>query len=204
VLVPKALKDTFIAKAREVLIAAYGNENRGDLAAIVNERHYRRLQSLITPGEIRVGEDNLATRRLAPRLLPDADWESLVMQEEIFGPILPVIAYASLDEALKALSALPSPLALYAFSRNRQTLEHIAGSVRSGSICFNDVLKQATNLNLPFGGVGNSGMGRYRGRAGFECFSYQRSVTRRYFCRDFFRLMPPYGDRLEKLRRLLK
>ena len=204
VLVPKALKDTFISKARAVLIAAYGNENRGDLAAIVNERHYRRLQSLITPGEIRVGEDNLATRRLAPRLLPDADWESLVMQEEIFGPILPVIAYASLDEALKALSALPSPLALYAFSRNRQTLEHIAGSVRSGSICFNDVLKQATNLNLPFGGVGNSGMGRYRGRAGFECFSYQRSVTRRYFCRDFFRLMPPYGDRLEKLRRLLK
>ena len=204
VLVPEALKDTFVAKATAILIAAYGSGNSGDLAVIVNQRHYQRLQSLITPGAIRVGEDDPAVRRLAPRLLPDAGWDSSAMQEEIFGPLLPVIAYTSLDEVLARLSRLPAPLALYAFSRDRKTREHIAASVRSGSICFNDILKQATNLNLPFGGVGNSGMGRYRGRAGFECFSYVRSVTRRYFSQDFFNLMPPYGDRLEKLRKILK
>ena len=82
--------------------------------------------------------------------------------------------------------------------------ERVAAKIRSGSICFNDTLKQATNLSLPFGGVGPSGMGRYRGRAGFECFTYARSVTRRYFLRDLFATKPPYGNQLEQLRKILK
>jgi aldehyde dehydrogenase (NAD+) len=156
------------------------------------------------PDEIRIGEDDPDSRRLAPRLLPGANWDSPAMQEEIFGPLLPVIAYRDLDETLARLSRLPSPLALYVFSRNRDLRERVAATVRSGSICFNDALKQATNLDLPFGGVGPSGMGRYRGRAGFECFTYARSVTRRFFFPDPFMAKPPYGKQLDQLRKILK
>jgi len=126
------------------------------------------------------------------------------MEEEIFGPILPVVTYRDLDEALDRLAERPSPLALYAFSRRRETLERIAAAVPSGSVCFNDALKQATNLELPFGGVGRSGMGRYRGRAGFESFTWERAVARRWFCRDPFEIVPPYGDRLKQLRKVLR
>ncbi len=204
VLVPESLKADFLATAREILTASYGEENPDDLACMVSDSHYRRLKGLATPDEIRIGEDDPATRRLAPRLLPDAGWDSLAMQDEIFGPILPVIGYTSLDETLERLSRLPSPLALYVFSRNREVRERVAATIRSGSICFNDTLKQATNLSLPFGGVGPSGMGRYRGRAGFECFTYARSVTRRFFLRDLFATKPPYGKQLEQLRKILK
>jgi aldehyde dehydrogenase (NAD+) len=204
VLVPESLKADFLATAREILTASYGEENPDDLACMVSDSHYRRLRGLATPDEIRIGEDDPATRRLAPRLLPNADWDCPAMEEEIFGPVLPVIGYTSLDETLERLSRLPSPLALYVFSRNREVRERVAATIRSGSICFNDTLKQATNLSLPFGGVGPSGMGRYRGRAGFECFTYARSVTRRFFLRDLFATKPPYGNQLEQLRKILK
>lgn len=204
VLVPESLKADFVSTAREILTASYGPENRGDLAAIVNENHYRRLAGLAMPDEIRIGEDDPDARRLAPRLLPGADWDSPAMQEEIFGPLLPVIGYGNLDEALERLARLPAPLALYVFSRNRALSERVAATVQSGSICFNDALKQATNLDLPFGGVGPSGMGRYRGRAGFECFTYARSVTRRFFFPDPFMAKPPYGNQLDQLRKILK
>lgn len=204
VLVPESLKESFLATAQEMLTASYGEQNRDDLASIVSEAHYRRLEGLSTPEEIRIGDDDPASRRLAPRLLPDVDWDAPAMQEEIFGPLLPVIGYRSLDETLQRLSRLPSPLALYVFSRNCDVRERIAAAIRSGSICFNDALKQATNLGLPFGGVGPSGMGRYRGRAGFECFTYARSVTRRFFLRDFFVAKPPYDNQLDQLRKVLK
>jgi len=204
VLVPESLKADFLATAREILTASYGEENPDDLACMVSDSHYQRLRGLATPDEIRIGEDDPATRRLAPRLLPNADWDCPAMEEEIFGPVLPVIGYTSLDETLERLSRLPSPLALYVFSRNREVRERVAATIRSGSICFNDTLKQATNLSLPFGGVGPSGMGRYRGRAGFECFTYARSVTRRFFLRDLFATKPPYGNQLEQLRKILK
>jgi len=137
-------------------------------------------------------------------MIPHADWDSPVMEEEIFGPILPLVTYQSLEELLARLSALPAPLALYAFSKDSSTLETIAGAVQSGSVCFNDVLKQGTNLNLPFGGVGASGMGRYRGQAGFDNFTYERAVTRRWFSRDFFAVAPPYQGRLKTLRKFMK
>lgn len=204
VLVPESMRETFVRKATERLRASYGCGNPEDLAAIVDDFHYQRLQKLITDDAVCIGSDAPAARHLAPRLLPAADWDTPAMKEEIFGPILPVIGYTTLDGALAKLAKLPAPLALYAFSRQEKTRERIAASLRSGSICFNDALKQATNLNLPFGGVGPSGMGRYRGRSGFEAFSYARAVTRRYFLPDAFLAVPPYGDKLTKLRKFLR
>jgi aldehyde dehydrogenase (NAD+) len=126
------------------------------------------------------------------------------MHEEIFGPVLPVVGYTDLEATLARLAVMPAPLALYAFSGDSATLEHIAGAVPSGSVCFNDAVKQAVNLELPFGGVGASGMGRYRGRAGFETFTWTRSVTRRYWFKDLFLTLPPYGKTLTWMRRWMK
>ncbi len=204
VLVPESMREAFIQKATECLGASYGTGDWRDLAAIINEFHYQRLEKLITDDAICIGRDEPSSRHLAPRLLPTANWDIPAMKEEIFGPILPVIGYSSFDETLERMSQLPAPLALYVFSRSGIIQERIAATLRSGSICFNDALKQATNLNLPFGGIGPSGMGRYRGRTGLETFSYSRSVTKRYFLRDAFRTAPPYGDKLAMLRKFLK
>ncbi len=204
VLIPENLRETFVEKAKNILEEMYGTPAIPDLASIVSHEHYQRLLHLIPEGAIQVGSDDPATCRLAPRLIRNSTWNSPEMQEEIFGPVLPIVGYDKLEDALSEIAARPSPLALYAFSRSRKTLERIATSVRSGSVCFNDALKQATNLNLPFGGVGSSGMGRYRGRAGFEAFTYQRAVTMRYFLKDVFSVKPPYGSLLKTMRKFLK
>lgn len=204
ILVPESLREAFVEKTRALLERVYGTGRPLDLARIVNDGHLQRLLSLCQGKVIRIGEDDLPARLLAPRLLPAARWDDPAMHEEIFGPILPVVGYDDLEEPLARLAEKPAPLALYAFSRDPATLERIAGAIPSGSVCFNDAVKQAVNLQLPFGGVGASGMGRYRGRAGFETFTWERSVTRRYWVKDFFLTLPPYGKTLDWMRRWMK
>lgn len=204
VLVPESIRESFVAKTRTILENVYGTGRPRDLAAIVNETHLARILSLCQGEVVVVGEDDPAARLLAPRLLAAADWDDPAMREEIFGPVLPVVGYTDLGETLARLAARPAPLALYAFSRDAGTLERIAAAVPSGSVCFNDAVKQAVNLELPFGGVGASGMGRYRGRAGFETFTWERPVTRRYWVKDFFLTLPPYGKTLDWMRRWMK
>lgn len=204
ILVPESLREAFVEKTRALLERIYGTGRPLDLARIVNDGHLQRLLSLCQGKVIRIGEDDLPARLLAPRLLPAARWDDPAMHEEIFGPILPVVGYDDLEEPLARLAEKPAPLALYAFSRDPATLERIAGAIPSGSVCFNDAVKQAVNLQLPFGGVGASGMGRYRGRAGFETFTWERSVTRRYWVKDFFLTLPPYGKTLDWMRRWMK
>ncbi len=174
VLVHNSIRHVFVEKLAAVITSHYTESGASDLSRIVSEDHYRRLKKLISGDAIRIGVDDPEALRLVPRILPQSDWSSPAMSEEVFGPILPILGYDSLEEAIERLRSLPSPLALYVFSRNSETLEKISGSIRSGSVCFNDAIKQATNLRLPFGGVGQSGMGRYHGRSGFETFSYER------------------------------
>ncbi len=204
VVIPEELHDDFVEKLKVVLEDYFVDPKAPDLARLVSDSHYERLKKLISDDAIQVGEDDEAKRLLAPRILPRASWDSPAMADEIFGPVLPVICYREIDEALQRLSDLPSPLALYVFSRDKSFQEKIAAAIQSGSIGFNDALKQITVLGLPFGGVGASGMGRYRGKAGFDAFTYARSVTRRYFFKDFFAIKPPYGNQLEKMRKYLK
>lgn len=203
-LVPEELADRFTAQLHKKLKQFFPESPSPDLARIVNTAHFDRLAALLTPDAIREGESDRESRYFAPTLLPNSNWDAPAMQEEIFGPILPVVSYSDLDEALGVVASRPSPLALYAFSRDRDTLEWIAAAVPSGSVCFNDTLKQATNLHLPFGGVGDSGMGRYRGRFGLETFSNRRAYTRRWFTKDPFAIKPPYGNRFESLKKFLK
>lgn len=204
VLVPEAKRKEFIETAREALETFYRDDIESDLATIINEDHYERLSSLCDEEVIRVGEDDRKSLRLAPRLLPGADWSSTAMKEEIFGPVLPVLGYTSLEDTLDTLRNRPDPLALYAFTRSASKRELILRRTRSGSVCFNDAIKQAINLELPFGGVGKSGMGRYRGRHGFYTFTYERAIMRRYFWRDPFVSPPPFGNLIQQLRKIMK
>ena len=204
VLVPEDDREEFVSLTKDQLETCYGSSPGEDLAGIVNDQHYHRLLSLIPEDAIAIGEDDPGQRRIAPRLIPNADWDAPVMKNEIFGPILPIIGYESLDEALEKMRHLPDPLALYCFSESDATREKVAGSMRSGAVCFNDVGKPTLNFNLPFGGVGPSGHGRYHGQAGFLNFTYARSYVHRSFVRDPFLILPPYKGRLSFVKRFLK
>ena len=175
-----------------------------EMATIINERHYQRLLDLLGGREIRKGEDDRGRLHLAPRILPEADWGDRAMREEIFGPVLPVVGLKNTGELIDRLKGYASPLALYVFTRDEEFVAAVMAGIRSGSVCVNDTMKQASNLNLPFGGVGDSGHGRYRGRAGVESFSYERSVTKRYFLKDWFEMLPPRAGKTAFLKRWLK
>ncbi|WLT39987.1 aldehyde dehydrogenase family protein [Synechocystis sp. B12] len=120
----------------------------------------------------------------------DPDLNSPLMQEEIFDPILPILTYQSLSEAIDFINIKPKPLALYFFSNNRQKQEKILQSTSSGSVCLNDILLHLTVTDLPFGGVGESGMGRYHGKATFDTFSNYKSILRRPFLGKLISAIP--------------
>lgn len=198
--VHESVRDEFTRRLIDHLRQTY--RDPADLARIVHRRRYDHLLALAGDDAPPIGEDDPEALRLAPRVV-SADWSHPSMREELFGPILPVVGFRETGELIGRLRGMPAPLALYLFSRNRALEQELLDAVPSGSVCLNDVMKQAINPHLPFGGVGRSGYGRYRGRFGFETFSQQRAVTRRYFVPDLFRASPPYGDLLKKLRRWL-
>ncbi|MGB2350820.1 MAG: aldehyde dehydrogenase family protein [Akkermansiaceae bacterium] len=176
-----------------------------EMARVVNERHYARLVGLIPESAIKFGEDDELQLRLAPRLLPHVSWEDEVMQSEIFGPLLPVLTYTDYEDLLSHLRSYGSPLALYIFSQDVDMQERLMRDIASGGVCINDTMKQGSNLDIPFGGVGDSGYGRYRGKAGVHAFSYERAVvTKPIWGPDWFELTPPYGDKLNWLKRFLR
>jgi aldehyde dehydrogenase (NAD+) len=179
-----------------------------DLGAIVNPAQFERLQGLLEGarqrGQVLVGgRCDPARRRLEPTLVAVASADDPLMQEEIFGPILPVLTVAGLEEALAQVRQRPKPLALYLFSNDPSAQRRTLETTSSGGVCFNDVVMQAGAAELPFGGVGESGMGTYHGRAGFLTFSHQRSVLQRLFWLDVPFRYPPYAGKLGLVKRLL-
>jgi aldehyde dehydrogenase (NAD+) len=148
------------------------------------------------------GQAARAQRYIAPTILEDTGWDAAVMQEEIFGPILPVLEFEHLDAAIETLQARPKPLALYYFSQDRARQDEVLRRLPSGGACINDTFGQFLNLRLPFGGVGDSGMGAYHGKAGFDTFSHARGVVRRATWADPGTRYPPYKTPLAVLRRI--
>jgi aldehyde dehydrogenase (NAD+) len=202
VVVHQSVKDSLISAFERVMESAAWNE---EMAHIINDRHYDRLLKLLVGAEIKQGEDDREKLRLAPRILTQASWGDAVMEEEIFGPILPVLEYSDPADLIQRLSGYGSPLALYLFSKDDGFQQLMMDSIRSGGVCINDTMKQGSQLHTPFGGVGESGYGRYRGRAGVEALSYQRTVFKRAaWASELFELMPPYGEKLSWLKRFLR
>ena len=184
-----------------------------DLGAIVNQAQFDRLEGLLAGAKARGqvlagGRSDRARLRIEPTLVeldgvaPEGANDPL-MQEEIFGPILPVITIAGLEAGLQQVRSRPKPLALYLFSNDKAAQRRTLQTTSSGSVCFNDVVMQAGATALPFGGVGESGLGTYHGRAGFLTFSHQRSVLERPFWLDLPFRYPPYKGKLGLVKRLL-
>lgn len=207
VLVADDVLDAFVTAMKQVLREFYGDDpaRSPDYGRIINRAHFDRLISYLPDGKIAHGsQHNVKDYFIAPTILTDVDVESSVMQEEIFGPILPVLGFHKLGEALDALRARPTPLALYLFTRNQETERHVLEVARSGGACVNDVVSHTIGTGLPFGGLGESGMGSYHGRAGFDAFSHHRTVLRRATWLDLPFRYPPQKLQLNRLKQAMR
>tara|TARA_B100001063_G_scaffold162452_1_gene151600 strand:- start:255 stop:1604 length:1350 start_codon:yes stop_codon:yes gene_type:complete len=189
--------------------AMYGSQplHSEQLACIVNTRQFERLEALLEQArrEERIligGEINREQRRIAPTVIRVADRNDPLMADELFGPLLPVLPLNDLNNALAEIRRGPKPLALYLFGGTERQQQLVIETTSSGGVCLNDVVMQAGVPDLPFGGVGGSGMGSYHGKAGFETFSHSKAVLRRPFRFDFKLRYPPYALDLKLLRKL--
>ncbi|MEX1323062.1 MAG: aldehyde dehydrogenase family protein [Synechococcaceae cyanobacterium] len=210
VLVEAPLRDPLVRALTMELQRFHGPDplQSEDLGAIVNQAQYERLTRLLTGARERGqllhgGRCDPARRRIEPTLLAVTSADDPLMQEELFGPLLPIVPVAHLEEALDQVRRRPKPLALYLFSNSREAQRRTLETTSSGGVCFNDVVMQAGTSQLGFGGVGASGMGRYHGEAGFLTFSHLRSVLRRPFWLDLPLRYPPYAGKLALVERLL-
>ncbi|MFM6072214.1 MAG: aldehyde dehydrogenase family protein, partial [Dolichospermum sp.] len=140
---------------------------------------------------------------IAPTLLENVFLEDQVMQEEIFGPILPIIEYTDINEAISLIISRPKPLALYLFSENKDLQKRILQETSSGGVCINDTVMQVGVSSLPFGGVGDSGMGSYHGKAGFDTFSHYKSVLENFLPWDINWRYAPYQGKISLLKRIV-
>jgi aldehyde dehydrogenase (NAD+) len=204
-LVDRRIKSALLDELKTAIGQLYGNDpaQSSDYARIVSDKHFDRLTTLLKDGNVLIGgETDSTTRYIAPTVLDQVAWADSVMQEEIFGPILPVLEYERIEEAIEQINASPKPLALYLFSRNPALQQRILQSTSSGGVAINDTVMQSAVTTLPFGGVGDSGMGQYHGKAGFDTFSHAKSIVTNSFWLDLPFRYPPYGNKLERLRRL--
>jgi aldehyde dehydrogenase (NAD+) len=204
ILADRSVRDALVEKVGAQIQEFYGTDPQtsSSFGRIVNERHLGRLQGLLQTGagDVAVGgRVDLADRYVAPTVMVDPSPEGALMQEEIFGPILPVLAVDGPDDAIAFITAREKPLALYVFAEDDAVVDAVVQGTSSGGVCVNQTLMHLLPPNLPFGGVGNSGMGAYHGRTGFEVFSHHKSVLRKPTRPDLKLLYPPYKPRVEKL-----
>ncbi|RYD19512.1 MAG: aldehyde dehydrogenase family protein [Verrucomicrobiaceae bacterium] len=201
VLVDAAWRDELIA----ALAKAFDSFDPADHGRIVNRRHFDRLICYLDEGTvIHGGTRDETSLRIDPSILIDIREGATMMEDEIFGPILPVIACEDVDEAIRQVSDRPPALAVYAFSEDRKLLEKITAQTISGGICFNDTVVQVAGPTLPFGGIGQSGMGRWHGHASFETFTRSRVILRRGLRIDPAFRYSPVKTSLESLRKAMK
>ncbi len=176
-----------------------------DYGRIINRRHFNRLAALLNNGDIICGgQSDPDDLYIAPTLIENVSWDDPVMQDEIFGPILPVLEFDDLSEAVSALNSRPKPLALYVFSDQQDRYRQIIKNVAFGAGCINDTVVHFANPHLPFGGVGNSGMGGYHGKASFDTFSHKKSILKKSFFFDPPLRYPPYKNKLSLLKKILR
>ncbi len=176
------------------------NENYGK---IVNRKHFERLCGLTEEKKVIFGgERDVDTLRIAPVVMDDVNWEDAVMGEEIFGPVLPVLSYVSLEDAVRRIRSMPCPLALYMFSSCRRNIEYVKERVSFGGGCINDTLIHLATSAMGFGGVGESGMGSYHGKHGFETFTHRKSIVDKKTFPDLPMRYQPYTAWKDKMIRM--
>lgn len=212
-LVPAESVEAFVAAARRSIERMYPRmRDNPDYTAIIAPAHRQRLGAYLDEARTRgakvieikpAGEDFAGSPKLPPTLVIDAPPDTRLMREEIFGPILPLVPYRALDEAIAYVNARPRPLALYMFDHDSAAIDRVIGDTVSGGVTVNETLLHLGQDDLPFGGVGASGMGEYHGRAGFDTFSKRKAVFYQSRFNGLKLFRPPYGARFERLLRWL-
>jgi NAD-dependent aldehyde dehydrogenases len=205
VLVPQNRVDEFVESYRQVVQGFFPKlENNPDYTAIINERQLSRLNGYLADAQARGATvvplfPQAQGRRLPQALVLNVTDEMKIMQEEIFGPLLPVIPYQNLDQALSYINERDRPLALYYFGYDKREQDHVLAQTHSGGVCLNDTLLHVAQDDMPFGGVGPSGMGHYHGHEGFLTFSKAKGVFSKPRFNAARVIYPPYGKSLQKL-----
>ena len=205
VLVNEKIKDKFLEYLRSYIQQFNYQPDSEHYTRIINEKNFDRLVQLIDPEKIYTGGNHDRSRLfIEPTILHNISWDDKIMEEEIFGPILPVLTYPYFREALTEIQSREKPLAAYLFTNNEDEKKLFTSLVSFGGGCINDVIMHLSNPHLPFGGVGNSGMGHYHGRFSFETFSHQKAVLHRKWWGEPNLKYPPYSEnKLKWIKRLL-
>ena len=205
VLVKKGYEDALISAIRRQSARMYPEPlSSEEYPKIINEKHFDRLCGLIEGSEVALGgASDRASRKIEPTVLYPVKETDPVMQEEIFGPVLPILTYASLDEAIAFIRKREKPLALYIFSKDKAAIGKVHSSVSFGGGCVNDTVIHLSNPRLPFGGVGASGMGAYHGRRSFESFTRRKSIVNEATWIDLPIRFAPFGNKIRLLRKLM-
>jgi aldehyde dehydrogenase (NAD+) len=204
VLVDRRICEPLVAALKQAIRQSYGDDPQrsADYGRIIDREHLDRLTGYLNSGQIvHGGQHDASDLYLAPTILTGVPTDAPVMQEEICGPILPVLEFTALEDALALLRDRPTPLALYLFTRDRPTQQHVLATARSGGACLNDTVLHMIGKDLPFGGLGDSGLGAYHGKTSFDCFTHRRSVLRRSLAFDPKLRYPPPRISLATLKR---
>jgi len=210
VLLDNMVKDKFITACKKWIEHYYDGDPKSSAAygKIVSQKHFDRLESYLDDAKahnakIEYGGETDKTRHyISPTMVLNLPEESLLLNEEIFGPILPVVTYNTVDEAIRYINTKKRPLALYIYAKNKSVINDIITHTRAGGTCINNSILQYANHHLPFGGINNSGIGKSHGFFGFKAFSNERSILKQHTYGISELLFPPYSDYKEKLARL--
>jgi len=203
-LVHKNIEKQFLGEYKKAIYEFFPNNDYSNMPCIINQKHFQRLTKLVNGEKIYMGgsldEKNLF---IEPTVLTDIKPDSAIMQEEIFGPILPVITYSNIHECIGVISSRPKPLALYLFTESKEMEKTILNSCSFGGGCINDTVIHTASTYLGFGGVGNSGIGSYHGKLSFDTFTHYRSIVKKYSWLDIPIRYHPYKEKNYKLIRSL-
>jgi aldehyde dehydrogenase (NAD+) len=206
-LVDRVVKEELIAALKRYIKHFYGEdpELNPDYPRMINDNHFEQVWGLLKGGSIITGgESKKETRYIAPTIIDNVSLDIPLMQEEIFGPLFPVLEYETLEQAVSFVNSRPKPLALYFFSENKRKQKMILKQTSFGGGCINDTIVHLGTPYLPFGGIGNSGMGAYHGKASFDTFSHKKSILKKSNLLDIKLRYPPYKGKMKYLKVFLK
>lgn len=199
ILCHKNVKEEFVKEVKIQIEKQYEKNplENSDYGKIINQKHFERILSLINPKKIVYGgKSNSQSQQIEPTVLDNVTWDDEVMQEEIFGPIMPIITFENLDEVISTLQKKQKPLALYIFSQNKNNIKAITEKVSYGGGCINDTIIHLATSEMGFGGVGESGMGSYHGKTGFDAFSHTKSIVDKKTWIDLPMRYQPYDRKI--------
>lgn len=206
-LIHKGVKTKFIRLLQQEIINAYGEDPKlsPDFTRIINKKHFFRLVGMIDEAKtITGGIHDEESLYIAPTLIDEPSFDSAIMKDEIFGPLLPLISYENENDLEKIISKYEKPLSLYVFTDDKAFAERAIRKFSFGGGCINDTVVHFSNKRLPFGGVGNSGMGAYHGKKSYDTFSHQKAIVKKATWLDIPLRYAPYGNKLKLIRKLLK